>query len=433
MLFDVRLVLADHARDRAGLLRRAAEERRLADTCDRGSAGSPSDSKHDVVAVLQHRHAAARIHLQHLRRLVLLLRELHQVRGVRQLLVLEREQRPPRIRAAAAPPEFECHGARLECARAIACAIVTVRAAVSNTISACATPAATEARCPDTLDLRAELAPHVADPDWLIVDCRFDLGNPARRARLSRRAHSGRRLCASRPRPGRADHADDAAGIRCPQPERFAATLGALGHDASDAGDRLRRRQRHVRGTAVVDAALGRARRGRRARWRLQGVDCGRTADVDRRSPRASRRVTSWRGRIATCGSMRAKLPTASQRSDWRLLDARAPERFGARSSRSIRSPVTCRARAIIRSRPISAATVASQPAQELRRASTHRRAASPTIARSSCAAPASPPVTLLLAMEVAGKRGARLVSRLVERMDPRSGATRRDGRSGSR
>jgi thiosulfate/3-mercaptopyruvate sulfurtransferase len=53
-----------------------------------------------------------------------------------------------------------------------------------------------------------------------------------------------------------------------------------------------------------------------------------------------------------------------------------------------------------------------------------NRRTASPTITQLSCAAPASPACNLLLAMEAAGKRGARLVRRFVERVDPRAVAT---------
>ena len=94
VFFGVRLVLADHALDRARLLGGAAEQRRL-----RVFAIEVVQDRQrletDVVAVLQHRHAAARVHLHQLRRLVLLLGELHQVRHVRQLLVFEREQRPP--------------------------------------------------------------------------------------------------------------------------------------------------------------------------------------------------------------------------------------------------------------------------------------------------------------------------------------------------
>ena len=33
------------------------------------------------------------------------------------------------------------------------------------------------------------LAPHVGDPDWVIIDCRFDLANPARGEELYREAH----------------------------------------------------------------------------------------------------------------------------------------------------------------------------------------------------------------------------------------------------
>ena len=43
------------------------------------------------------------------------------------------------------------------------------------------------------------LAPHLGDPNWVIVDCRFDLTNPDEgRGAVSRGAHPGRALCASR-------------------------------------------------------------------------------------------------------------------------------------------------------------------------------------------------------------------------------------------
>ena len=77
VFFGIRLVLPDHARDRARLLCRAAEQRPLRILAievvqDRERLEA------DVVAVLQHRHAAARIQLQQRQRLVLLLGELHQ-------------------------------------------------------------------------------------------------------------------------------------------------------------------------------------------------------------------------------------------------------------------------------------------------------------------------------------------------------------------
>ena len=67
--------------------------------------------EHHVVAVLQYRYAAARIHFQHLRRLMLLLVEVQQLRLVLQPLVLERQEDAPRKRTAAAPVKGDCHGA----------------------------------------------------------------------------------------------------------------------------------------------------------------------------------------------------------------------------------------------------------------------------------------------------------------------------------
>ena len=68
--------------------------------------------EHDVVAILEHRDAAARIQRQHLRRLVLLLGELQQVTLVGQLLELKRQEHAPRVRTATAPVQIDRHSAR---------------------------------------------------------------------------------------------------------------------------------------------------------------------------------------------------------------------------------------------------------------------------------------------------------------------------------
>ena len=80
---DVRLVLAAHAHDHRALFRRIAEQR-LRRIFAVEVVENRERLEHHVVAVLEHRHAAARIHRQHVRRLVLLHGELQQVAAVRQ-------------------------------------------------------------------------------------------------------------------------------------------------------------------------------------------------------------------------------------------------------------------------------------------------------------------------------------------------------------
>ena len=259
-----------------------------------------------------------------------------------------------------------------------------------------------------TLISAADLAAHVADPDWLVVDCRFELGETRqRRARVRRRAHSACNLCPSRPGPGRPDHAGDRTSSAAAAGD-IRGHARQLGHDASDTGRRLRRRQCGVRSATVVAAALGRA---------LTRSQCS-TADSKHGSPpdclprrrcHAAAPATSWHARIATCGTTRAKSPSACSAPTGVCSTRARRSASPARSSRSIRSPATCRARAIIRSRPISGATHASRPRRNCERVSRSRKPASTddhTIVMCGSGVTAC---NLLLAMEHAGKRGARL------------------------
>lgn len=84
-----------------------------------------------------------------------------------------------------------------------------------------------------TLIEPAKLAPHLADPGWVVVDCRFELSNPSAGSRQYAEGHI----------PGaRYAHLDtDLSGPvtartgrhPLPAPERFARTLGAWGIDNS--------------------------------------------------------------------------------------------------------------------------------------------------------------------------------------------------------
>ncbi len=91
---DVRLVLAAHAHDDRALLGRVTEQR-LRGILALEVVEHRQRFEHHVVAILEDGHAAARVHRQHVRRLVLLHRELQQVTVVGQSLVFERQQHSP--------------------------------------------------------------------------------------------------------------------------------------------------------------------------------------------------------------------------------------------------------------------------------------------------------------------------------------------------
>ena len=186
-----------------------------------------------------------------------------------------------------------------------------------------------------------------------------------------------------------------------------------------------------VRGAPVVAAALGRTRRGRGARRRIQGVDCRRIAD-DHRGSAPSRRPLRSAAESRHVVRRAAKSPSACSAPTGVCSTRARRSASPAKSSRSIRSPATCRARAIIRSRPTSAATAASHRAQELRKRFSQSQdgvADDHTIVMCGSGVTAC---NLLLAMEARRQTRRATVRRLVERMDPRSAARRDVARSGS-
>ena len=139
-------------------------------------------------------------------------------------------------------------------------------------------------------DLRALLADG-ATP--VIVDCGFDLADTEAGERAWREGHlAGSHYMhldrdLSGPKTGR--------NGRHPLPERsvFAATLGRLGVDAGDPGDRAGSPGRSVRRAAVVDAALDGPRRGGRARRRA-GRPGSRPAAASTRPSRRQRAAAPY-------------------------------------------------------------------------------------------------------------------------------------------
>lgn len=177
-----------------------------------------------------------------------------------------------------------------------------------------------------TLISAADLAPHLADPDWLVVDCRFELGNPDTGERAYAAGHIPHAIYAHLDRDLAAPVTQTTGRHPLPQPETFAVTLARWGmtpatqvvaYDADNAAyaARLWWLLRWVghEAVAVLDGGF--------KAWTAAGLPT--TTEVSRR--RAGHFVA--RPNRDMWYDAR-EVAERVQRADWRLLDARAPERF---------------------------------------------------------------------------------------------------------
>jgi thiosulfate/3-mercaptopyruvate sulfurtransferase len=258
-----------------------------------------------------------------------------------------------------------------------------------------------------TLISAAELAPHVADPGWLVVDCRFELGKPDSGERAYAAGHIPHAIYAHLDRDLAAPIAPATGRHPLPQPEQFAATLTRWGmtpstqvvaYDADNAAYAARlwwllRWVGHPT-VAVLDGGF--------KAWTAAGLPT--TTDVSRR--RAGRFVARPnRDMWLDVGEVAERV----RRSDWRLLDARAPERFAGKVE-----PIDSVAGHVPGARNHPFATNLGSdgrfaPADELRKRFAQSQdgvADDRTIVMCGSGVTAC---NLLLAMEHAGKRGARL------------------------
>jgi thiosulfate/3-mercaptopyruvate sulfurtransferase len=180
-----------------------------------------------------------------------------------------------------------------------------------------------------TLISAAELAPRVADPDWLVIDCRFELGKPDNGERAYAAGHIPHAIYAHLDRDLAAPVTAQSGRHPLPQPEKFAATLVSWGmtpttqvvaYDADNAAyaSRLWWLLRWVghEAVAVLDGGF--------KAWTSAGLPT--STEVPRRAPgsfvaRPNRDMWLDSGEIAE----------RVRRDDWRLLDARAPERFAGK------------------------------------------------------------------------------------------------------
>ncbi len=258
-----------------------------------------------------------------------------------------------------------------------------------------------------TLISAAELAPHLADPDWLVIDCRFELGKPDTGERAYDAGHIPHAIYAHLDRDLAAPVTPATGRHPLPQPEKFAATLASWGmtpatqvvaYDADNAAyaSRLWWLLRWVGhdAVAVLDGGF--------KAWTTAGLPT--STDVPRRSPghfvaRPDRDMWLDAREVAE----------RLQRADWRLLDARAPERFAGKVE-----PIDPVAGHVPGARNHPFATNLGSDgrfgaAHELRDRFTQSQAG---VADDHTIVMCGSGVTacnLLLAMEHAGKRGARL------------------------
>lgn len=179
---------------------------------------------------------------------------------------------------------------------------------------------------PSTLISATDLAAHLNDSNWLIVDCRFDLAKPAAGEIAYRGGHIPNAVYAHLDRDLAAPITPSTGRHPLPSPQQFAATLSAWGVNAAtqivaydaDTGmyaARLWWMLRWVghRSVAVLDGGF--------KAWLAAGLPV--TNEIPQRTPTRFE-VHPDRSAWLDVSEVADRL----QRSDWRLLDARAPERF---------------------------------------------------------------------------------------------------------
>lgn len=253
----------------------------------------------------------------------------------------------------------------------------------------------------------ATLAAHLDQADWLVVDCRFDLAQPAAGEAAYRAGHIPGALYAHLDRDLSSPITPATGRHPLPDPERFAASLSAWGvssstqviaYDADNGmyASRLWWLLRWVghRAVAVLDGGF--------KAWNAERLPT--STEIPARSPS---KFTAHPNRELWLDAQQVQ--ERLQQPDWRLLDARAPERFAGKVE-----PLDTRAGHVpgARNHPFATNLAADGrfgAPEELRRRYQQSQAGvsdDHTIVMCGSGVTAC---HLLLAMEHAGKPGARL------------------------
>lgn len=177
-----------------------------------------------------------------------------------------------------------------------------------------------------TLVTPAELTAHTRDSRWLIIDCRFDLARPDAGEAAYRTSHIPNAVYAHLDRDLAAPVTPATGRHPLPSPEKFAATLGAWGLTAdtqvvaydADTGAFAARlwwllRWMGHKKVAVLDGGF--------KAWLAAGLPV--TNEIPQRTPT---RFVAQPDRSAWLDA--AEVADRLAQADWRLLDARAPERY---------------------------------------------------------------------------------------------------------
>ncbi|MBL8264913.1 sulfurtransferase [Steroidobacter sp.] len=251
------------------------------------------------------------------------------------------------------------------------------------------------------------LAQHLDDSHWLIVDCRFDLAQPAAGEAAYRAGHIPGAIYAHLDRDLSSPITPSTGRHPLPDPEHFAATLRSWGVTAD---------------TQVIAYDADNGMYASRLWWLLRWVGHRAVAVLDGgfKAWNSSQRATSSAIPARAPSQFQARperelwldaeqVQARVQQPDWRLLDARAPERFAGKVE-----PLDKVAGHVPGARNHPFATNLTSDArfgapEELRR---RYQASQDGVADDHTIVMCGSGVTachLLLALEVAGKPGARL------------------------
>jgi thiosulfate/3-mercaptopyruvate sulfurtransferase len=188
---------------------------------------------------------------------------------------------------------------------------------------------------PDTLIAPAELVRHLEDPDWAIVDCRFDLARPAWGESAWRERHIPHAVYAHLDRDLSGARSASRGRHPLPEPAALAATFGRLGIDervqviaydqgASGYAARLWWLLRWLghRRVAVLDGGL--------PAWEAAGLPL--TAAQNARAPRTFRAQPDPAAWVTSETLAAALADGALERGAALLIDARAADRFAGQN-----------------------------------------------------------------------------------------------------